>query len=137
MEIPCDDVDQNLFTAAIAVTLSDGKKAKFWSSAWLNGAAPKDLASEIYKLSRRKKQTVSATLQNGQWVHDINNLGGLTSQHIQQFVGLWTTISQIHLDTNCLDEITWRLTPEGIYSTKSTYALHFLGSTSTNYQKAI
>lgn len=62
MELPCDDADRRLFAAATTITLGDGNKAKFWSSVWLDGAAPKDLAPHIFQVSRRKNLTVSAAL---------------------------------------------------------------------------
>lgn len=67
----------------------------------------------------------------------FNILGGLTPQHVQQFLELWARINQILLDPNIPDEITWKLTLGGCYSTKSAYTLEFLGSTTTNYQKVI
>lgn len=76
-------------------------------------------------------------LQDGRWVQGINIPGGIIAQHIQQFVYPWEKISLVTLDPNTSDQITWKLTPEGNYTTKSVYALQFLGSTTTVYKKVI
>ena len=137
MEIPCQDSDRNLFAAATRITLGDGKTAKFWFSAWLFGEAPKDIAPTIFASSLHKKQTVFSALQNGRWVQDINLTTGLSVTHIDQFVRLWIKINQIQLILGTPDEITWKHSQSGTYSSRSAYALHFLGSTATNYKSLI
>ena len=137
MKIPCDDSDRNLFATTTRISLGDGKMTKFWYSARLDEVAPKDLTPMIFEISKSKNQTVASALQNRHWVQDINILRGLTIHHIRQFVGLWTIINQIHLAHGTLDEISWKLTPKGTYSSKSAYALHFLGSIATNFRTLI
>jgi hypothetical protein len=41
MDIPCDKFDLDLFHALTIFTVGNGKKAKFWHSSWVQGAAPK------------------------------------------------------------------------------------------------
>ncbi|XP_071681840.1 uncharacterized protein [Lolium perenne] len=57
-ETPNDAADLELFNAATRVTIGNGAKASFWSSSWLHGTPPKDLAPLIFKVSRRKNRTV-------------------------------------------------------------------------------
>ena len=137
MEIPVQDADRNLFAAATRITLGDGKTAKFWLSAWLFGEAPKDVAPCIFASSVRKNRTVSSALQNGRWVQDINLTAGFSALHFAQFVRLWTKINQIQLNQGTPDEIYWKLSQNGSYSSRSAYALHFLGSTATNFKTLI
>ena len=137
MEIPCHDSDRNLFAAATRISLGDGKTAKFWFSAWLAGVAPKDIAPKIFASSFRKYQTVFSALQNGRWVQDIDLRTGFTALHIEQFVILWTKINQIHLTQGISDEIAWKLSQNGSYSSRSAYALFFLGSIATNFKQLI
>lgn len=80
---------------------------------------------------------MSSALQNGRWVQDINTRTGLMLHHIKQFLRLWTRINQTHLTPVVPDDITWKLTLEGIYSSKYVYALHLLGSTATNFKQII
>jgi len=56
MDVPCDETDRQLFSAATKVTLGDGAKALFWRSTWLDGASPKDIAPDIFQQARRTKQ---------------------------------------------------------------------------------
>ena len=55
LDTPNDDIDRRLFNAATEVTIGDGKKARFWSSSWLNGQAPSSIAPCIFEVSKRKK----------------------------------------------------------------------------------
>lgn len=137
MEIPCDDSDRSLFAAATRITLGDGLTAKFWYSSWLDGAAPKNLAPKIFEISKHKHQTVASALQTGRWVQDIDLTRGLSTHHIHQFVGLWSKTNQIHLTQGIQDEILWKQTTNGIYSSRFAYSLHFLGSFETNFKALI
>lgn len=82
MEIPCDEADRRLFIAAMAITIEDGNKAKLWTSRWLDGKAPQDIAPKILKLYKRKNRTVRKTLQDAHWVQDIDISDGFTIQHV-------------------------------------------------------
>lgn len=62
-EVPCTEVDKQLFRVSTLVKVGNGQKARFWESAWLNGIAPRDLASGLYKLASRKTQTVHEDLR--------------------------------------------------------------------------
>jgi hypothetical protein len=60
-----------------------------------------------------------------------------TMEHFLQFVELWTQISniQIHIDMDV--DISWKLMPNGQYSTKSAYVMQFLGSITSLMNKTI
>lgn len=38
MEVPCDDKDKAMFSAATTVVVGNGETAKFWSCSWTGGA---------------------------------------------------------------------------------------------------
>ena len=61
LETHNDQLDRDLFNVATKVTIGNGLKASFWSSAWLNGFAPKSLAPLIFAVSKQKNN-VSMTL---------------------------------------------------------------------------
>jgi hypothetical protein len=50
-----------------------------------------------------------------------------TLDHFNQFLELWTLLSNTHLNNLVEDDITWRLTPNGQYLAKSAYDVQFLG----------
>lgn len=110
------------------------KKANVLSLPWLDGTTPKDLAPKIFQISRRKNRTVSAAFQDSRWVQDLIIHGGITAQHVQQFLDLWGRINNQF--PNASDEITRKLTLVGNYTAKSAYTLQFLGST-IEYKKII
>jgi hypothetical protein len=70
-EVPCCEVDRQLFRACTIVTIGNGLTAKFWESSWLNGLAPRDLAPNLYKLAWRKNQSVRDDLQNNNWTRGL------------------------------------------------------------------
>lgn len=70
-ELPVDELDRTLFMAATKVSVRNGKKAKFWTSSWLNGAAPASLFPDLFKHSCRKGRTVAEALTDGKWIQDI------------------------------------------------------------------
>jgi hypothetical protein len=40
MDLPVDDMDMALFSAATKVTVNNGLKARFWTPSWLDGTSP-------------------------------------------------------------------------------------------------
>jgi hypothetical protein len=37
LDMPCDEIDRDLFAASTEITMGDGNMARFWSSAWIDG----------------------------------------------------------------------------------------------------
>jgi hypothetical protein len=124
-DVPCDEVDNQLFRASTTVLLGNGRKAKFWESAWLDGMAPRDVALRLYKLAWRKKLTVAEDLQNSNWTRGLWRMS--TADEIAEFIQLWLMIQEVRLN-QLEDQIAWRLTTDGSYSSKSSYEIQFLGS---------
>jgi hypothetical protein len=124
-ETPNDASDLDLFNAATQVTIGNDAKASFWSSSWLNGAPPKDVAPLIFLASKRKNQTVRDTLDGQNWVADIA-VETFTVEHMEQYIRLWDLIGNVNLTPEAEDAITWTLTPNGCYSASSAYKAQFL-----------
>jgi hypothetical protein len=61
---PCNKEDRKLFAATTFVTIDNEEKAKFWTSPWLGGLCPPDLAPDLFKLSKRKNCNVKHALDN-------------------------------------------------------------------------
>jgi hypothetical protein len=57
--------------------------------------------------------------------------------HLSQFVDLWGLINNFQLDEDEDDDITWKLTSNGQYTTKSAYEVQFLGSTLSCLHKSV
>jgi hypothetical protein len=51
----------------------------------------------------------------------------VTMNHITQFVERWAFIQDVHLVPDRDDDILWKFTKSGIYTTKSAYNMQFLG----------
>jgi hypothetical protein len=133
-EVPCSELDKQLFRVSTTVKVGDGKKAHFWESSWLNGQAPRDIAPTIYPLAWRKNNTVSEDLHNGNWMRGLWRMS--TAEQMAEFVQLWDCLLQVQL-TEEADEIRWRWTADGRYSSKSAYEMQFRGTYCTFNTKTI
>ena len=125
LDIPCDKGDRDLFNASTIVTVGKGNKASFWHSSWVNGAAPKNLAPSLFTKSRRKKFTVQQALHNNFWINQVLPLHSGTE--FREYASLWEQISLLDRNPDMEDEIIWRWTSDGEYTTKSAYRIQFVG----------
>jgi len=123
--VPCDAVDRQLFRTSTTVTIGDGRKASFWHSSWLGGRAPIDIVPNLYKLAWRKNRKVRDELQDQSWTRGLWRMS--TVQQMAEFVFLWDLVQQAVLTDNT-DEISWRWSADGAYSSKSAYLAQFPGS---------
>jgi len=137
MELPIDDTDQALFTAATRVTVNNGKTARFWTASWIDGTSPALLFPDLYSHSKRKNRTVFEAMTNDQWVRDVSH--DLTVGLISEFVQLWTLVEEAHFDPSSAaeDTITWTRTASGEYTAKSAYLMQFDGGASSLYPKTV
>jgi hypothetical protein len=124
-EVPCNEIDRQLFRGSTIVTVGNGQRASFWDSSWLEGKAPRDIAPNLYKLAWRKKNSVADDLQNQNWTRGLWRMN--TADQIVEFVILWDKLQHIQL-TDTSDTIAWRWTANGLYSSKSAYQIQFQGS---------
>ena len=85
---PCNKDDRDFCAVATTVTISNGKKALFWASPWMDGNFPKDPAPLIYAISTIKKVSVAKALTNDSWISEINMDHDLTTDHTIQFATL-------------------------------------------------
>jgi hypothetical protein len=94
-DVPCNDVDKQLFRASTEVILGNGRKAKFWDSAWIFGQAPRDIAPNLFKLAWRKNQTVAEDLENNNWTRGLWRMS--TATEIAELISLWEAVSGVQL----------------------------------------
>jgi hypothetical protein len=134
---PCNEKDMEIFYAATKITLGNGQKTPFWHAPWLGGKKPKDVAPQIFKICKRKKWTVANALKDDEWINKLSNEATLSIEHITQFVQLWVLIQNVHLTEDVEDDIHWKLTSNGEYSTASAYNLQFFGLIESNFCKLI
>ncbi|WVZ97032.1 hypothetical protein U9M48_042597 [Paspalum notatum var. saurae] len=126
-DAPCDRTDRLFFCASTRVSIGDGRKAKFWHDSWLDGMAPRNLAPHLFELVARKNNPVASELLGDRWINSVTNKITTTTELVE-FVLLWTKIQDVHLQPGIPDSITWKWTPDGIFSVKSAYRAQFLGS---------
>jgi hypothetical protein len=122
-EVPCNEVDRQLFRLSTRVTVGDGHCANFWESAWIDGKAPRDLAPNLYKLAWRKNNTVEDDLKDMNWTRVLWHMS--TVDQMSEFVLLWGLVQEVQLVPDQPDTISWHWTTNGQYSSKSAYATQF------------
>lgn len=125
MDLPCDWRDRELFAASTVVTIGNGKTASFWTSSWIEGQTPKNIAPNLFRKAKRKKISVHKALQNNRWIAHILPIH--SAQEIREYVTLWDHLSHAQLEEDREDTITWRWTSHGEYTTKSAYQIQFEG----------
>jgi hypothetical protein len=127
-ELPIDSVDESLFAAATRVHIHNGKKAKFWTSSWLNGASPAALFPTLFDHSRKKNRSVAEALHNENWIRDL--MHNVSATILTDYVMLWSMIDVMHLDLSdpADDDIVLTRTTDGVYSANSAYRMQFVGS---------
>lgn len=137
MELPVDDTDRALFAAATRVTVRNGRKARFWTSSWLQGMPPASLFPRLFKHSRRKNRMVAQAIENGMWIRDIAYQ--LNLELLRDYFALWSLVDAQHLNLQSQekDEIRWTLEPNGKYSARSAYDIQFAGETESTFPKII
>lgn len=121
-----DPLDRELFFCSTYIALGNGRDTPFWEARWLDGAAPKDLAPNLYLQAKIKKRTVRQEIQNDNWIRNLQNIDNPVM--LQEFVLLFMAISNITL-TEERDSIHWRWTSNGKYTVKSAYEVQFRGAT--------
>jgi hypothetical protein len=129
LELPCDKTDKELFHASTIVKVGKGDMTNFWYSTWLEVRSPRNLAPTLFQKSRRKNFTVQRALQNNFWIAQVCPL--TTEKEIKEYADLWEENQLTHRDTESDDQITWRWTQTGEYTTKSAYHIQFRGRTKT------
>jgi hypothetical protein len=120
-EVPCDDTDNLLFANCTQITLGNGKKASFCGSGWLQGKRPRDIAPLLFAKTMRKKRTVCSTMEDNNWVRDLNLRNGLTTELLTEFVALWSLVATTGLLQDQEDTIRWTQTSHGHYTTSKEF----------------
>src|SRR3954464_3699147 len=100
---PCNDEDLDFFYACTTITVGNGAKTPFWSSPWLLGRKPQEIAPLIHEASSRKKWTVKEALHNNAWLLKINPNTVISMGHISQLVTLSRLLHDFHLDVHSED----------------------------------
>jgi exonuclease III len=135
---PCNRTDKLLFAAATTLIVGDGNKALFWTSAWLHGQRPRDIAPNLYAISKRKNRTLRQALTSNTWIKDINlQHSNFTAAHLDEYTKLWRETRLVALSTGTPDTIVWKLGAKTEYSASSAYHAQFIGATYTNFPTII
>jgi hypothetical protein len=106
--------------------VGNGKKASFWYANWLNGQSPRNIAPLLSK-DQDEKNSVSRARRDNYWIAQVCPL--TTGDEIREYVTLWEAIHTQEYNINTEDQIHWKWTANGEYSTQSAYRIQFQGRT--------
>jgi hypothetical protein len=120
-----DPTNRQLFFCSTVITIGNGKNTPFWEARWLNGLAPKELPSNLFKAARFKSRSVHTELKNSNWIRNLQDIN--TFELLEEFTMLFLALNPVTLSQEN-DSIKWNWTPDGRYSVASTYECQFLGS---------
>jgi hypothetical protein len=111
----------DIFYAVTTISLGNGRKTPYWDASRLEGKSPKDVAPRIFELCKRKKWTVAQVLQDNEWITKLSTEATISIEHLIQFLQFWALIRNVQLNDELEDDISWKLTSNGEYSTASAY----------------
>jgi hypothetical protein len=69
-----DQTDRSLFFTSTVMIVGDGKNTPFWESRRLNGASPKELAPNLYQVTRFKNRNIHAELRNCNCIRSLGHI---------------------------------------------------------------
>jgi len=125
-ELPSDDTDLLLFEACHHFNWRR-QQGPGWQDKWIDRSAPKYIAPSLFKLIRRKNNSVAIVLSSLRWIHILRRKISMVV-HVAEFVDLWSQVQQVQLLPNNLETIGWRWTRDGSDTSKSAYLSQFKGS---------
>jgi hypothetical protein len=87
--------NRKLFFSSTVVQIGDNRNTPFSEARWLQGAAPKDLAPNLYRLARFKHRSVYTELQSLNWIRNLREFH--TADLIHEFILLFMAMSEVNL----------------------------------------
>ena len=130
-----DDKAKSLFHAATDFRLGNGQRFIFWHDPWMAGQRLATVAPDLYKQCTLRNLTVQQALTDGKWTRHFKQ--NLTQAAIMQFINIHDSLSEINLVQDHPDKVSWRWTPNGVYSATSVYQMQFEGSLRFNFREII
>jgi hypothetical protein len=91
-------LEKSFFFASTAVSVGNGRKARFWEDRWLLGRSISEIAPELYDCIPkrcRKRRTVAEGLLANRWARDITGTIGI--HEIGQYLQIWGMIQHVTL----------------------------------------
>lgn len=121
--------DRLLFAACTSIQVENGQRISFWTDAWAQGRRPKDIAPNLYARTEGKRKTLAQELHQNNWIRDLKYRRGFNPVLLQEYFTLWGYVSQVQLQSQQVDNITWKFTQNGQYTAASAYKAQFVGIT--------
>jgi hypothetical protein len=60
----------------------DGKVIPLWESRWFNGTSPKELAPNLYQITKFKHRCVHDELKNLNWIKSLGDIHSFTAGRV-------------------------------------------------------
>jgi hypothetical protein len=115
-----------------------GRVSFFWRDRWNNGRNADEIAPEVAALvpTRRKNtRMVRDALIEDSWLSDVS--GELSIDGWMQCTLLWEEFERVHRDGSRPDQILWKGSASGVYTTSATYNMLCQGRVTWSMAKPI
>jgi hypothetical protein len=111
--------------------VQNGRRAKFWTSSWLDGMSPAAMFPALFRQRKRKNRSVA--VENDNRIRDI--MQNISAELFVDYVMLWILVDDVALDLTQQEEdtITWTRKASEEYSAKSAYRMQFYGNVESTY----
>jgi hypothetical protein len=93
----------------------------------LIGKRPNTLPRPCFGKQKGKNALVMKALGQNRWISHICPIQSI--EELQEFIALWEGVTTVNMIEDSEDEIRWKWTPDGQYTTQSAYRLQFFGTT--------
>lgn len=139
LETPCDEIDRSLFAASTKITIGDENTTHLWDFAWIEGQRPRDLMPLVYAISKNRGRSLRNGKEEDAWVQDLalESHSPIIVELVEQLVVLWEAVRNVHLGIGEPDQITWKFTSSGRYTTSLAYHAQCQGTPSTSFNSLI
>jgi|SRR5688572_14914905 hypothetical protein len=88
---------------------------------------PRNLAPNLFELVSKKNKSVACEFIGENWIRSLRNK--ITSSvEIEDFVSLSIRLHEFHLQPQVSNSITWKWSPDGVFTVNSAYKAQFIGS---------
>ena len=120
---------QRMFHASVQFVVGNGASVRFWMDVWHPADPIYCFAPAVFRAvpARRRARSIRDAIADHQWARDAS--AASTTEFIAQFLTIWHMLSTVHLQPSVQDQLLWKWTANGHYSSASAYRAFFIGRT--------
>ncbi len=93
----------------------------------------------VYGISKNRRKSLRQGKEGDAWVHDLtlDAASPITINLAEQLVRLWEAVRNVQLDSEEPDQIAWKFTSNGHYTSSSAYHAQYLEAPNSSLNSLI